>query len=71
MFGYQHRKKLKDEMKQENLTPTKDLKVDESELTDEEKGKTYFPWTFAIIAGVIVLCMIAFIIVIACLGGFN
>ena len=64
MFGHKHRKELKEEAQREGLKETKDLEVDESNLSEEEKGKTVFPWTFLIIAGVILLAMIAFLIVI-------
>ena len=65
-------KKLEEEAKQENLTPTKDLEVDESKLSEEEKGKTEFPWLFVIIAGSIALIMIGIFITIFAIGGpFN
>ena len=63
------RKELEEEAKANNLTPTKDLEVDESGLSEEEKGKTEFPWTFIIIAGVIVVVMAVVIILIYAFGG--
>ena len=68
MFN-KRQKQLEEEAKENNLTPTKDLEVDESELSEEEKGKTTFPWLFVIIGGVILLLMIVTIIVIYALGG--
>ena len=43
------KKLLEEEAVQENLTPTKDLEVDESNLAPEEKSHFVFPWTFLII----------------------
>ncbi|MBR0295418.1 MAG: hypothetical protein IJQ67_05915 [Bacilli bacterium] len=63
------KKELEEEAKENNLTPTKDLEVDESGLSEEEKGKTEFPWTFLVIAGSIVLIMIVVIILIYVFGG--
>ena len=69
MFGIKHRKELKKEMEDENLTPTKDLKVDESELTEEQKEKFHFPWAALIIVGSLILIIVAIIIVIYATGG--
>ena len=72
MFGIKHRKELKKEIKEENLTPTKDLKVDETNLSEEEKEHTSFPWTFLIIGGSILILMIVAIVIIFVTGGpFN
>lgn len=65
------KKELEEEAKANNLTPTKDLEVDESELNEEEKEKTVFPWTFLIIAGSIVIIMVVVIILIYVFGGPN
>lgn len=62
-------RQLEKEAREQGLTPTKDLEVDESGLSEEEKGHTSFPWTFIIIAGVIILAMVAFLIVELTTGG--
>ena len=62
-------KQLEKEAKENNLTPTKDLEVDESGLSEEEKGKTTFPWIFIIIGGVIITLMAVAIILIYVFGG--
>lgn len=67
---HKSRKKiLEEEAKQENLTPTKDLEVDESGLAPEEKSHFVFPWTFLIIGGSLVIIMVVVIILIYALGG--
>lgn len=63
------KKQLEKEAKENNLTPTKDLEVDESGLSEEEKGKTSFPWLFVIIGSAILLVMIVVIILIYSFGG--
>lgn len=63
------KKQLEKEAKENNLTPTKDLEVDESGLSEEEKGKTSFPWLFVIIGSVILVLMIVTIILIYVFGG--
>lgn len=63
------KKQLEKEAKENNLTPTKDLEVDESGLSEEEKGKTSFPWLFVIIGSVILLIMVVVVILIYALGG--
>lgn len=62
-------KELEKEAKENNLTPTKDLEVDESNLSEEEKGKTTFPWMFLFIGGGILVLMIAAIVLIYVFGG--
>jgi len=65
-MSIRRRIKAEQEAKEQGLTPTKDLEVDESLLSEEEKeeNRLHFPWTMAIIGGVILLAMIAFVIVI-------
>ena len=63
------KKLLEEEAIQENLTPTKDLEVDESNLAPEEKSHFVFPWTFLIIGGSLVIIMIVVIILIYVFGG--
>ena len=72
MFGHKHRKELKQEQVEENLTPTKELKVDESSLSEEEKEHFSFPWTFLIIGSSLVTLMVVAIVIIFVTGGpFN
>jgi len=54
-MSIKRQKQLEKEAKEQGLTPTKDLKVDESELEEDQKEKTNFPWTFVIISGVLLL----------------
>ena len=63
------KKELEEEAIRDNLTPTKDLQVDESNLNEEEKGHFEFPWMYLIVGGVILLVMVALIITIYALGG--
>ena len=63
------KKQLEKEAKENNLTPTKDLEVDESNLSEEEKGKTSFPWLFAIIGSVLIVLMVVTIVLIYVFGG--
>lgn len=51
---------------EEKNRPTKDLKVDDSLLTEEQKRESgyHFPWWILIVCGVIAVLMIACIIVI-------
>lgn len=69
MFGSKHRKELKEEQKRDNLKSTKELEVDESGLSEEEKGHTSFPWSFLIVAGSIIIVMAVVIILIFVFGG--
>ena len=62
-------KKLEEDAKKEGLTPTSELKVDESGLEPEQKGHIELPLAFIIIAGIIVIAMIVFAIVIITSGG--
>ena len=62
-------KQLEQEAKEQGLTPTKELNVDETGLSESEKEHTVFPWTFIIVGGVIVIAMIAFVLVIVLNGG--
>ena len=67
---FKSRKKiLEEEAKQEGLTPTEDLKVDESSLSEEEKGHFEIPLTFIIVAAIIIVAMIVFAIVVIVSGG--
>ncbi len=68
MFGHKHRKDLKEEAIREGLTPTKDLEVDESELSEEEKGHYSIPWPFLIVIGILLLVIIVLVIVIIVLN---
>ena len=56
-------------MEDNNLTPTKDLQVDESELSPEEKGHFEFPWTALIVIGVLLIIIAGLIVAINLLGG--
>lgn len=63
------RKILEEEAKKDkDYVPTKNLHVDESKLSDEEKSHTHFPWSALIIGGGILLLMIVCIVVICVLG---
>ena len=62
-------KELEKEAKENNLTPTKDLEADESGLSEEEKGKTSFPWLFLFIGGGILILLVVAIILIYVFGG--
>lgn len=55
-------KQLEKEALEQGLTPTKDLKVDESLLSEEEKEHFEFPWTAAIIIGALTLVIIGLVI---------
>ena len=57
-------KQLEKEGREEGLTPTKDLEVDESGLTEEQKGHYSFPWLAVIIIGVLSLIVIGLTIAI-------
>ncbi len=61
--------KLEEEAKKEGLTPTSELKVDESGLEPEQKGHIELPLTFIIIAAILVVAMIVFAIVVITSGG--
>lgn len=69
MFGIKHRKELKKEMIEEGLTPTKDLKVDTSLLSEEEKPQTKFPLVPLILIGGIIVIMAILIVLIYVTGG--
>ena len=51
-------KQLEKEALEEGLTPTKDLKVDESLLSEDEKERTVIPWASIIIVGVLFLIVV-------------
>jgi len=63
------KKVLEEEAKQDpNYRPTEELEVDESQLSEEEKGHVEIPLTAIIIIGILILLIIACIIVIAVVG---
>lgn len=51
-------KQLEKEALEEGLTPTKDLKVDESLLSEDEKEHTVIPWASIIVVGVLFLIVV-------------
>ena len=57
-------KKLEKEAAEQGLKPTNELEVDESNLSEEEKGHIEAPIGFFIIGGVLFLVIIALFIVI-------
>lgn len=61
-------KQLEEEALREGLTPTKDLQIDESELTEEEKEHFSIPWTALIIIGVLFLIVLGLTITILILN---
>lgn len=61
-------KQLEEEALKEGLTPTKDLQIDESELSEEEKGHYSIPWTSIIIVGVLFLIVVGLTITILILN---
>ena len=71
MFNRKHKKELKEQAEKEGYVPTSQLEVDESGLSEEEKGKTIFPWSFVITAGVIALIMVVLMIIIFKVGVFD
>ena len=54
-MSIKRQKQLEKEAEEQGLTPTKDLKVDESSLEEDQKEKTNVPVTFIIISGVLLL----------------
>ena len=54
-MSIKRQKQLEKEAEEQGLTPTKDLKVDESALEEDQKEKTNVPVTFIIISGVLLL----------------
>lgn len=54
-MSIKRQKQLEQEAEEQGLTPTKDLKVDESSLEEDQKEKTNVPVTFIIISGVLLL----------------
>ena len=54
-MSIKRQKQLEKEAEEQGLTPTKDLKVDESSLEEDQKEKTNIPVTFIIISGVLLL----------------
>ena len=63
------KKILEEEAKEQGLTPTKDLEVDESALSEEEKGGYHFPWIYLFIALGVLALMAVLIVVIFLRGG--
>lgn len=61
-------RKLEEEAREQGLTPTKDLKVDESLLSEEEKEHFEFPWTAAFIIGGLTLAIIGLVITLLILN---
>lgn len=61
-------KELEKEALEQGLTPTNELKVDESLLTEEEKEHFEFPWTAAIIIGFLTLVIIGLVITLLILN---
>lgn len=55
-------RQLEKEAKEQGLTPTKDLKVDESSLSEEEKPHFVFPLDSIIIISIIAVIVIALVI---------
>ena len=54
-MSIKRQKQLEKEAEEQGLTTTKDLKVDESSLEEDQKEKTNVPVTFIIISGVLLL----------------
>lgn len=67
------RQKCEEEAKKDPIyTPTKDLKIDESQLSDEQKAELApkgIPWIPIIVIGTIVILMVICIVVIMASGG--
>ncbi len=68
---FKSRRKICEEeaKKDPNYRPTKDLEVDESQLSDEEKGHFELPLTAIIIFGVIIVLVILCFVMINIFGG--
>lgn len=60
-------KKLEKEAKEQGLTPTKDLKIDESSLTEEEKPHFSLPLDSIIIISILPVIVIGLVIALICL----
>lgn len=63
------KKYLEQQAEKEGLTPTNELQVDESGLSEEDKSHFEIPWSALIVFGVLVLVIIACVIVIYASGG--
>lgn len=61
---FKRKRELEKEAKELNLTPTKDLEIDETELTEEEKPHFEMPISSLIIIGGLLLVVIALIIIL-------
>ena len=59
-------RKLEKEAKELGLTPTKDLKVDESSLPEEDKPHFSIPLDAIIIMSVLTVVVIALVIILIC-----
>ncbi|MCQ2814901.1 MAG: hypothetical protein MJ227_01205 [Bacilli bacterium] len=68
MFKTRRKEALEEAKKDPNFRPDKDLQVDESKLSPEEKGHFEIPFSSIIVFSVLLVLIVACVIVICTVG---